>query len=171
LPFANWLASDDASCVYIADTGSGGNRLRIKKDSREAIKGLTYQLNFVEGDGIIIAPNFANFTPFGGDTLSRLTLYLLADRIDSMTEKLPSKAYMVTELPTVSHSADGFVVDFSAVSIDDLRENETFYPDLDNEDPSAWAICYGDTVLFGENRDFEQGDNLPTIYFNFYHKK
>ena len=171
LPFANWLPTDDASCVYIADTGIGGNRLRIKKDSREAIKGLTYQLNFVEGDGIIIAPNFANFTPFGGDTLPRITLYLLGDRLDGMSEKRPSKAYQVADLPTVTHSAEGFVVDFSAVSIDDLRENDAFYDALDEGEPSAWAICYGDTVLLGENRFFDEGDTLPTIYFNFYHKK
>lgn len=66
-------------------SASNGKRLVIDKDSRECIKSMTYQISFMEADGVKISPNFAErFLSIGGNKVIRFVP--LSQKINNLTE-------------------------------------------------------------------------------------
>ena len=140
-----------------------GNRIHVDKDSRETIKTLTYQVSFLEGDGIKIAPGFAERV-FSFATLPELVLVPLYKNIDNLTEW--SKATKICKASKIeSHSPKIISVTFEIDSDLSGVYNEWAIVDLTEQNPQN-ASEY--RFLFGKNEPVKAGET-KTIYFTFYH--
>ena len=150
----------EAMQIYLAKT-SGDKRLLIDKDSRECIKTLTYQISFLEADGIKISSSFAENTPFAGKS-PRIRFAPIDHKISNITE-------------------------YAYVNNEDIVEPES-YSDLEASAiltrfivprrAVAWAAIDYDPdrkdgkhrFLFGKNGDIEAGQLVETS-FTFFRKE
>lgn len=62
-------------------------RLKIDKDSRECLKSITYQLSFLEADGIKVSPFFTENLSIAQDS-SKIAFTLITSPINNLTEKV-----------------------------------------------------------------------------------
>lgn len=131
------------------------NAIVINKDSREAIKGVTYQLNFMEADGIKVSPSFAESTAFGAEG-KQLFFVTLNKSVNNLTQNFATE-------DTAQNSTDGEVEDF----VNGFRVTFTVKPEGAGE--TAWAVIdKSGRFCFGANEPLPVGDF--SIYFSFVHK-
>lgn len=127
----------------------------VNKDSREALKGVTYQLNFMEADGIKVSPNFAESTAFGAKD-KQLFFVTLNKSVNNLTQNFATE-------DTAQDSTDGAVEDFG----NGFRVTFTVKPEGAGE--TAWAVIdKSGRFCFGANEPLPVGDF--SIYFSFVHK-
>lgn len=147
----------------------GTNRIYVDKDSREAIKTLTYQISFLETDGIKISPHFAEKLPYVG-CYDRFAIILTNGNINNLTEwvrldkdssYMPINGFPDEDYPTALER-EVLPVKFTA-----------------NKDADGWAVVDYNEVreengekyhrfLFGKNGHVSK-DETVTVYFNFFH--
>ena len=132
----------------------GSNAIVVNKDSREALKGVTYQLNFAEADGIKVSPGFAESGAFGTPGQG-MFLVAINRSINNLTQRIPAGEAVFTEGGTVSDiTPQGFTVSFN---VPEWFENKT-----------AWAVIDTDfRFCFGANEPLKSGPFK--IYFSLIH--
>lgn len=132
----------------------GTNAIVVNKDSREALKGVTYQLNFAEADGIKVSPGFAESSAFGTPGKG-MFLVAINKSINNLTQRIPAGEAVYTEGGTVSDiTPQGFSVSFN---VPEWFENKT-----------AWAVIDTDfRFCFGANEPLKSGPFK--IYFSLIH--
>lgn len=163
------IASDVKDITSPIVKANGANRIYVDKDSREAIKTLTYQISFLEADGIKISPHFAEKLPYVG-CYDRFAIILTNGNINNLTEwvrldkdssYMPINGFPDEDYPTalerevlpvkftVKKDADGWAV---------VDNNET------REENGEKYLRF----LFGKNGHVSEGEAI-TVYFNFFH--
>lgn len=138
-----------------------GNRLLIDKDSRECIKTLTYQISFLEADGIKVSAFFAENMPFSGK-LTHIRFVPLDHKISNITE------YVVARL-------DDNVVPHASIRLDSKSIQTTYTMPHGGV---AWAAVAYDAssqdgkhrFLFGKNGSFNAGETI-NVSLTFFRKK
>ena len=146
--------------IVLAETGDQ-NRIVIDKDARECLKTFTYQISFIESDGIKISPFFAENMPFSGK-LTNIRFVPLDHKISNITEYVKAEGEDST--------APGAIVNVSAKSV------ETSY--TMPRGGIAWAAVAYDLeskdgrqrFLFGKNEPFAKGDTI-NVSLTFFRKK
>lgn len=147
----------------------GMNRIYADKDSREAIKTLTYQISFLESDGIKISPHFAEKLPYVG-CYDRFAIVLTNGNINNLTEWVRFDAesgYM---------SINGFPDEDYPTALEREVLPVKFTA---NKDADGWAVVDNNETreengekylrfLFGKNGHVSK-DETVTVYFNFFH--
>ena len=158
LSAANALPAIDNDLTYRRNTFvsffKGRNAIVVNKDSREALKGVTYQLNFAEADGIKVSPGFAESSAFGTPGQGML-LVAINKNINNLTQRIPAGEAVHTIGGTVSEiTPQGFAVSFN---VPEWFENKT-----------AWAVIDSDfRFCFGANEPLKSGPFK--IYFSLIH--
>ncbi len=135
----------------LVDTGTS-KRLLIDKDSRERIKSITYQLNFMTNDSLILSYHFAEKLQSKSKSYKFVVLDYL---VNSLTDKVAGIASVTANLALRGQGNMRY-----------LAMSSTF--------PTcgvAWAFVEADTdhFLFGKNGNVNAGDKIPNIYFSFLH--
>lgn len=157
LPAVDGETLNELAADYFARFTNGTNAIVVNKDSREAIKGVTYQINIMERDGVRVSPNFAECTGFGSQG-SNLFLVLLNKPINNLTQTVRNADMIGGTRYRATHTAstpNGFSVTFDGL-------------------PSglssmlAWAVIDDKgRFCFGKNERLT--DSSITVYFSFYH--
>ena len=139
------------------------DRLYIDKDTREAIKTLTYQVSFLGDNGIKVSPYFTECLPYVRDANVYFVIVPITTPITNTTEWISvsgsiPKAYCaeVNEEPAVkvSFSVPAGSTGWAAVSWFDTKSGS----DSDTRK----------RFLFGSNKPVGE-EGKVTVYFNFYH--
>ena len=148
--------------VFYAKTGES-NRLIIDKDSRECIKSLTYQISFLEADGVKISPFFAENLPFSDVTRNNLVVIPLKAPVNNLTEYLIAKDGQ--KVLTASRNKDDSCIDVSCtMNGDGVGWAVAAYNENDIID--GWFRCH---FLFGKNEPVKKGDTI-SFYLTFFRK-
>jgi hypothetical protein len=136
---------------------SNGKRLVIDKDSRECIKSMTYQISFMEADGVKISPNFAErFLSIGGDKVIRFVP--LSHKINNLTEYVDS---------ALADEALNVTKDESSVQMRcTMRSGGVAWAAVDFSDSQDRKSRF----LFGKNESFSAGDTI-NVTLTFFRKE
>lgn len=142
-------------------------RLVINKDSRERLASVTYQLNFLSKDGIIIGPNITKDTRFTYPD-SIFVLVSCQKPLNSLTNII-DVPQSIDDLfyPSLAWDRAGIGFSLSYNTDGNNISRSTF-----TQDGKAWAIVDSATgeFILGKNEVITTGETpLPTIYFSFIH--
>lgn len=138
-------------------------RLKIDKDSRECLKSITYQLSFLEADGIKVSPFFAENLSIAQDS-SKIAFTLITSPINNLTEKV---AYI-----------EGIALESAETDGVNSRAKITFkLPEDLPKNCVGWAAAAYDAnavggkmrFLFGQNCKLTAGQEL-SVYLTFFRK-
>ena len=140
-----------------------GKRLKIDKDSRECLKSITYQLSFLEADGIKVSPFFAENLSIAQDS-SKIVFTLITSPINNLTAEVP---YI-----------EGVTLKEAETEGVNNRAKITFkLPDKLQNGCVGWAaVAYDKNAvggkmrfLFGQNCKLTAGQEL-SLYLTFFRK-
>ena len=138
-------------------------RLKIDKDSRECLKSITYQLSFLEADGIKVSPFFTENLSIAQDS-SKIAFTLITSPINNLTEKV---AYI-----------EGIALESAETDGVNSRAKITFkLPEDLPKNCVGWAAVAYDAnavggkmrFLFGQNCKLSAGQEL-SVYLTFFRK-
>ena len=167
ISFANALPSMPANSLSFdgswVNTEYGDNgRIHIDKDAREAIRTLTYQLSFLESNGIKISPYFAE-NVFDESFNSDLYLVPLDQTIDNLTEWVKVGKQIKADTVQVD-LYKSIKVTFKVGELSSTTKSWAVV-DLSDTKPNTKAFH---RFLFGKNEKVVSGQEI-TVYFTFYH--
>ena len=141
--------------------------LIIDKDAREAIKSLTYQVSFLEADGVRISPFFSENLPLA-QSPSRIVFTPITAPINNMTEEVQylDRALVVDVEKTEQSYPEGLVS--ISVKASKLPENCVGWAAVAYDKKAADA---GGKMrfLFGQNCELTAGQEL-SVHFTFFRK-
>ena len=139
---------------------TGDRKLKIDKDSRECIRTLTYQISFLEADGVKVSPFLAESLPFA-QKLSKIKIVPITQAINNLTEDLQILEGFGEAATTFDSSRGLFEISFTPSAIP--------------KGCKGWAaVAYeGNSTkgrfLFGKMEKLEQGEAV-NIYLTFFRK-
>lgn len=157
LPAVDGETLNELAADYFARFTKGSNAIVVNKDSREAIKGVTYQINIMERDGVKVSPTLAECTGFGSQG-HNLFLVLLNKPINNLTQTVSNDDMIGGTRYSATHTAstpNGFSVTFDGLT-------------SGLSSMLAWAVIDDKgRFCFGKNERLT--DSSLTVYFSFYH--
>lgn len=139
---------------------TGDRKLKIDKDSRECIRTLTYQISFLEADGVKVSPFLAESLPFA-QKLSQIKIVPITQAINNLTEELPTFTGFGEAATNFDSSRGLFEISFTPSSIPNGCKG---WAAVAIEGNSAKG-----RFLFGKMEKLEQGEAV-NIYLTFFRK-